>query len=51
MGRDRGGGGRARPNSSLFIRNIADDIVVDDLRREFARYGVRFKKRKNIRKK
>lgn len=36
MGRDRG---RPRPNTSLFIRNIADDIQIDELRREFARYG------------
>ncbi|OCT57653.1 serine/arginine-rich splicing factor 10 isoform X1 [Xenopus laevis] len=27
------------PNSSLFVRNIADDIRSEDLRREFGRYG------------
>ncbi|KAG8451469.1 hypothetical protein GDO86_003611 [Hymenochirus boettgeri] len=27
------------PNSSLFVRNVADDIRSEDLRREFGRYG------------
>ncbi|XP_075051488.1 serine/arginine-rich splicing factor 10 [Mixophyes fleayi] len=27
------------PNTSLFVRNIADDIRSEDLRREFGRYG------------
>ncbi|MEE6484973.1 hypothetical protein FKM82_014119 [Ascaphus truei] len=27
------------PNSSLFVRNIADDIRSEDMRREFGRYG------------
>nr|XP_002126373.2 serine/arginine-rich splicing factor 12 isoform X1 [Ciona intestinalis] len=30
---------RARPNASLFVRNIADNIRPDDLRREFVRFG------------
>ncbi|XP_018097807.1 serine/arginine-rich splicing factor 10 isoform X2 [Xenopus laevis] len=27
------------PNTSLFVRNIADDIRSEDMRREFGRYG------------
>ncbi|KAM8975684.1 serine/arginine-rich splicing factor 10 isoform 1-T1 [Pelodytes ibericus] len=27
------------PNTSLFVRNVADDIRSEDLRREFGRYG------------
>ncbi|PIO23667.1 hypothetical protein AB205_0023720, partial [Aquarana catesbeiana] len=27
------------PNTSLFVRNIADDIRSEDIRREFGRYG------------
>ncbi|KAH0631138.1 hypothetical protein JD844_005290 [Phrynosoma platyrhinos] len=27
------------PNSSLFVRNVADDTRSEDLRREFGRYG------------
>ncbi|XP_072275437.1 serine/arginine-rich splicing factor 10 isoform X1 [Pyxicephalus adspersus] len=27
------------PNTSLFVRNVADDIRPEDLRREFGRYG------------
>uniref|UniRef100_A0ACB8FQ77 Serine/arginine-rich splicing factor 10 n=1 Tax=Sphaerodactylus townsendi TaxID=933632 RepID=A0ACB8FQ77_9SAUR len=27
------------PNTSLFVRNVADDTRSEDLRREFGRYG------------
>uniref|UniRef100_A0A8C6S5G2 RRM domain-containing protein n=2 Tax=Gobiidae TaxID=8220 RepID=A0A8C6S5G2_9GOBI len=27
------------PNTSLFVRNIADESRPEDLRREFGRYG------------
>ncbi|CAG5091428.1 Oidioi.mRNA.OKI2018_I69.PAR.g13044.t1.cds [Oikopleura dioica] len=34
-----GGGYGGRPNKSLFVRNIADDIDREELEREFSRYG------------